>query len=143
MSLPSELGNLRKLTALFLTDNMLESLPNEIGHLTSLKRLQASKNNFKSLPPEIALCTDLEVIRMAVSKLTSLPPEIALCTNLAWIAFSSNPLSENVKPLQSPFQIDKSEISVTGTNLASVDYSGASNDGVLIGSYKGVPIAIK
>jgi small GTP-binding protein len=52
MSLPAEIGKLKNLTMLDLTENQLKTLPAEIGKLTSLTTLYLSENPLESPPPE-------------------------------------------------------------------------------------------
>ena len=58
-SLPSEIGQLQNLTALYLWENNLTSLPPEIGQLQNLISLWLSGNDLTSLPPEIGQLQNL------------------------------------------------------------------------------------
>ena len=51
--LDQEIGNLRKLTQLDLSDNKLEKLPDEIGSLGNLTDLLISQNKLEYLPETI------------------------------------------------------------------------------------------
>ena len=52
-----EIGNLKKLTQLDVSENQLDYLPSEIGGLVSLTDLSLSQNNIEYLPDGIGRCT--------------------------------------------------------------------------------------
>jgi len=62
--LPAEIGNLKRLRDLNLSDNHLSSLPPEIGQLKLLERLFLSGNWLSSLPPELADAASLRVLSL-------------------------------------------------------------------------------
>jgi leucine-rich repeat protein SHOC2 len=53
--LPSEIGDLAELEALYLTQNALTGLPRSVGRLRRLRKLQAASNRLEALPDELAL----------------------------------------------------------------------------------------
>ncbi|KAJ5281175.1 hypothetical protein N7478_006547 [Penicillium angulare] len=61
-ALPSEIGQLRKLTHLDLSGNELTELPEEIGMLTSLKKLYLFDNHIRNLPYEMGYLYRLETL---------------------------------------------------------------------------------
>lgn len=58
-SLLQELGNLRRLVCLDVSENKLEQLPAEISGLISLTDLLLSQNQLTTLPAGIGQCSDL------------------------------------------------------------------------------------
>ncbi|KAL3476386.1 transcription factor [Aspergillus californicus] len=60
--LPSQIGQLRKLTHLDLSGNGLTELPIEIGMLTNLKQLSLFDNNLRTLPYEMGYLYRLEFL---------------------------------------------------------------------------------
>lgn len=53
LSLPQELGSMRSLTCLDVSENKLERLPEEMGNLLSLTDLLVSQNLIDMLPEGI------------------------------------------------------------------------------------------
>ena len=53
--LPPEIGNLKKLTQIDVSENVLEYLPEEISGLTNLTDLCLSQNNLDKLPEGIGM----------------------------------------------------------------------------------------
>lgn len=51
-----EVGNLRKLSILDISENQLETIPEEIGGLVSLTDLCLSQNRLEQLPDGIGRC---------------------------------------------------------------------------------------
>lgn len=87
-SLPPEIGNLISLNALDLSDcKKLSQLPREIQGLKALTRLKMSCcNTIDSLPSEIGQLTALQELDLGSCKsLTSLPSTIGLLTNLSML----------------------------------------------------------
>jgi hypothetical protein len=143
--LPSEIGKLSNLKAIFLTDNKLEFFPSSIGQCTALKKIQAGRNKLQGLPSEIGLLQNLELLRLPLNELQGLPPDIVKCRRLAWLALAGNPFVKRATPpvLLPMLVADMLHLSSDGKNLASAEYGGAANDGVLTGLYMDEPIAIK
>jgi len=92
-SLPSEIGQLIKLTTLYLHINQLTSLSPEIGQLTNLTSLMLSGNGLTSLPPKISQLTSLKKLDLASNELTNLPSEIGQLTSLTELNLSLNQLT--------------------------------------------------
>lgn len=78
--LPTEFGNLGRLTTLRVADNHFEgSLPSELGRLTSLNVLTAAVNNFTgTLPLEFGSLVHLQELNISGNEFTGALPE-ALC----------------------------------------------------------------
>jgi Leucine-rich repeat (LRR) protein len=146
-ALPSELGRLTALQALFLTGNQLATFPSELGGLASLRKLQAGANRLTALPSELGLLSALELFRAPMNNLKSLPRELATCPKLAWLALGGNPISDAAPPAttQSPNHgwsrptpelLSPAAVSIAlGSNLADAEFGGAANDGVHPGTY--------
>lgn len=56
LSLPQELGSMRSLTCLDVSENKLEHLPEEMGNLLSLTDLLVSQNLVDVLPEGLGQC---------------------------------------------------------------------------------------
>lgn len=57
LSLPQELGSMRSLTCLDVSENKLEHLPEEMGNLLSLTDLLVSQNLIDMLPESLGQCS--------------------------------------------------------------------------------------
>jgi len=107
--LPEEIGNLTDLDFLYLSKNQLTSLPKSVGNLTRLKRLDLSRNQLTSLPEEIGNLTDLEVLDLSGNQLTSLPEEIGNLTNLKILDLTGNQLTsfpESIMDIERAIKIE-------------------------------------
>jgi hypothetical protein len=91
--LPVEIGQLTKLTTLYLSHNKLTHLPVEIGQLTQLTTLNLSHNNLTHLLVEIGHLTELIRLNLYNNKLTHLPVEIGQLTQLTTLNLSHNKLT--------------------------------------------------
>jgi hypothetical protein len=88
---PPEIGNLNSLKILILTKNWLDSLPMEIGNIDSLEVLDISNNPIKNhLPSSIGNCIALKNLNVSLCQLKSLPGELARCINLRHISAGNN-----------------------------------------------------
>ena len=115
-SLPSVIGDLKNLKALWLGNNGLQQLPSEVGHLTALQHLALSANNISELPKEIGnLCSltlldvsgnhlkflpttvgglrKINCFLLGGNELDALPEELAQCSGLRVLDAGSNKLS--------------------------------------------------
>jgi len=159
-SIVSEIGLLTKLKAIFLTSNHLQSLPSQIGEMKSLRKLQAGSNQLKFIPTEIGKLKNLELFRMPMNQIDKISSNtLSNCESLAWIALSENPFTNKAKTMSKTdiTSISMKDISLKDKdqNLASSDYGGAANDGVIPGSYhkrtrpppndeeESIPVAVK
>ena len=110
-TLPKQIGKLRNLTYLEITDPRLTTIPAEIGNLINLEELlfadflpsiniddtgattpQACR--ISHLPPEIGELSNLQTLNLAYNNLTSLPPEVGKLLNLQVLSLSRNSLTE-------------------------------------------------
>lgn len=78
-----------------LSNNKLTgSLPSQIGNLKKLKILDLSNNNFTGVPAEIGHINSLEVLNLSNNNLTGLPNELGELSNLKLLDLSGNNYSE-------------------------------------------------
>ncbi|MBF0463962.1 MAG: TIR domain-containing protein [Nitrospirae bacterium] len=92
-ALPSEIGNLKNLKELWISNNQLTTLPHEIGKLTNLTELYIGTNQLKSLPPEIGKLSNLKILWCGTNQLKILPPEIGKLSNLMILLIDTNQLT--------------------------------------------------
>lgn len=90
--LPAEIGSLKKLEMLSMSNSYLEQLPIEIGDLENLKILNLQKAELTSLPKEIGKLKKLEILHLENNKITSLPAEMQNMTSLKELYLSNNEL---------------------------------------------------
>lgn len=83
VTLPDELGNLKKLAFLSVYGNNLQSLPSTIGQLTLLQYLDLHSNNVEQLPDDIWNLKNLLVLNAASNLLTLFPkPPLAVAKRI-------------------------------------------------------------
>ena len=100
-SIPPELGNLAALEVLSLgASNLTGSIPPELGDLTNLRELWLANNSLSgSIPPELGSLAALEVLSLGASNLTgSIPPELGNLANLEKLYLANNSLSGSIPP---------------------------------------------
>ncbi len=116
---------------LILTNNQLTSLPSNIGQLKKLQKLMLAGNRLRSLPPELANCHNLELIRIAANQLTEFPTFLLKLPRLAWIAYAGNPFCQ-------PDITSKTELPVVDSATLKVgEILGQGASGVIYqGSWK-------
>jgi internalin A len=90
--LPSEIGQLKNLVSLYLIENELSTLPSEIRQLTQLTVLCLIRNRFFTLPSEIGDLSNLKELDLYGNSLRSLPVEIWKLNNLETLTLSYNSL---------------------------------------------------
>ena len=89
---PPEIGRLKYLQALFLSNNELQSLPPEIGELPALWAFSVLNNQLKELPPEVGELKALRFLSVSENLLTHLPPEIGNLESLELLDLTENNL---------------------------------------------------
>ncbi len=89
-TLPSEIGNLTNLSVLFLYNNKLAILPKVIGKLRLLKKLYLADNELTALTPEIRNLAHLALLDLHYNQLTVFPFEVTKLTNLTLLSLSGN-----------------------------------------------------
>lgn len=74
-----EIGNLKNLVCLDVSENRLEDLPEEIGGLENLTDLHLSQNVIETLPDGIGLLSKLTILKVDQNRLTILNEKIGRC----------------------------------------------------------------
>lgn len=88
--LPKEIGNMKNLESLSITNHNFETLPKEIGELNNLKYLWLHTGKLRELPREIGNLTNLQNLTLDTNQLTTLPEEIGKLKNLVTLNLSYN-----------------------------------------------------
>ena len=92
--LPKEIGKLKKLEILIVAGNDFSEIPREIGELSNLKMLDLSDNPFLiEIPEEIGNCEALEELRAHHDNLVFLPDSLSHCEQLRVLDLDFNQLS--------------------------------------------------
>jgi internalin A len=115
--LPPEIGQLTKLTELYLHDNQLSTLPPEIGQLSQLTQLHLWKNQLSALPPELGQLSQLTKLHLYGNQLSTLPPEIGQLSNLNILSIGQNPLRGLPESIQFCHSLEKLDLSKTQLKL--------------------------
>ena len=83
-----------EIAELDLSDNRLDgALQSQIGQLKNLKVLDLSNNRFTGVPAEIGQLTELEVLDLSRNRLTGLPNELGNLSKLKVLDLSGNTYS--------------------------------------------------
>ncbi|MDO8521600.1 MAG: leucine-rich repeat domain-containing protein [bacterium] len=83
------------LEELDLSDNALDgALQSQVGQLRNLKVLDLSNNNFTGVPAEVGQLRDLEVLDLSDNLLTGLPYELGNLSKLKVLDLSGNKYSK-------------------------------------------------
>lgn len=88
--LPAEIGQLKNLRELQLTDCGLRTFPAFIPQLTNLEVLELGHNWIKEIPNEIVRLTKLRRIELAWNRVTELPPGMEAMDSLKYLDVSLN-----------------------------------------------------
>lgn len=91
-NLPRELGYLKNLRMLNISNNLIDEIPDTVSFLTKLKALNVGHNNLVQLPAAIGHLPKLVIIIANNNRLASLPRELAHLVNLISLNVSNNPL---------------------------------------------------
>jgi Leucine-rich repeat (LRR) protein len=93
--IPSELGNLTRLTELRLSGcELWGSIPPELGNLINLKELDLSVNDISSVPPELGNLGQLEILNLSGNIIGYLPSQLSKLTRLTYLNLSFSKLFE-------------------------------------------------
>uniref|UniRef100_A0A9J7ZYF6 Leucine rich repeat containing 1 n=2 Tax=Cyprinus carpio TaxID=7962 RepID=A0A9J7ZYF6_CYPCA len=92
LSLPQELGSMRSLTCLDVSENKLEHLPEEMGNLLSLTDLLVSQNLIDMLPESLGKLRRLSILKADQNRLVHLPESIGNCESLTELVLTENQL---------------------------------------------------
>ena len=95
-----------------MSGNKLTELPAEIGDLRELRGLSVSNNQLVGLPTSIHRLTKLTVLYLDVNKLTELPAEISDLRELRVLELSHNPLT--VDAIRRALKLRENEVRVHG-----------------------------
>ncbi|KAK1338295.1 hypothetical protein QTO34_001410 [Cnephaeus nilssonii] len=87
-----EIGNLKNLLCLDVSENRLERLPEEISGLTSLTDLVISQNLLETIPDGIGKLKKLSILKVDQNRLTQLPETIGDCESLTELVLTENRL---------------------------------------------------
>ena len=79
MSLPEELGSLKKLETLSLENNLLTSLPSSFKNLSHLRTLSLTGNGFKSFPDVLSDLKSLDAVDLSRNKVTNIGESVRSC----------------------------------------------------------------
>uniref|UniRef100_A0AAQ4QL01 Protein scribble homolog n=1 Tax=Gasterosteus aculeatus aculeatus TaxID=481459 RepID=A0AAQ4QL01_GASAC len=89
-SLPPELGNLRRLVCLDVSENRLEELPSELNGLLALTDLLLTQNLLEVVPDSIGCLKQLSILKVDQNRLTHLTDSIGECENLTELILTEN-----------------------------------------------------
>ncbi|OHA89705.1 MAG: hypothetical protein A2741_02010 [Candidatus Zambryskibacteria bacterium RIFCSPHIGHO2_01_FULL_43_27] len=92
---PSYIFDMTNLVNLDLSHNSLEgALQAEVGRLKNLKTLDLSNNKFTGVPAEVGRLENLEILNFSNNLLTGLPYELGNLSKLKLLDISGNSYSE-------------------------------------------------
>ncbi|MFX1503494.1 MAG: leucine-rich repeat domain-containing protein [Promethearchaeota archaeon] len=89
--LPEDLGLLKDLRYLILSDNSITSLPSSIGNCTKLEEVNLSNNEITELPESFSNLTAIKSLNLSNNKLTNIPTELWPLKELAELNLTNNP----------------------------------------------------
>ena len=107
---PPEIGKLTRLTALLVSANIITEITDEIWNLKNLRTLNLENNRLTSVSEKIENLTNLKTLKLLGNSLKTLPPEIGKLVKLEELEIMYNPLEslpdemENLKKLK-PFYL--------------------------------------
>ncbi|OQR83978.1 leucine rich repeat protein [Achlya hypogyna] len=93
-SLPAEIGALKNLEELWVTNNELEVIPETLLALPKLRLLQLSNNKLTTLPANLGDASSLQVLSLDNNKLAVVPQSIGQLSALVELNLRGNQLTE-------------------------------------------------
>ncbi|ETV91074.1 hypothetical protein H310_14237 [Aphanomyces invadans] len=91
-SIPDAVVTLPLLNILHLSNNRIKHIPSTIGAASSLQVLSLDNNQLEDVADEIGQCVDLVELNVRGNQITSLPLTLGNCKELVTLAVSSNAL---------------------------------------------------
>lgn len=101
-SIDDTFHNILNLERLVLDKNYFVSLPGQIGTLRRLEQFSIANNSLGELPPEIGCLTELRVLDIRGNNIRKLPMELWWANKLETLNASSNVLDSFPKPASRP-----------------------------------------
>ncbi|KAG7276981.1 hypothetical protein CRUP_016471, partial [Coryphaenoides rupestris] len=93
----AEMGTMKSLVCLDVSENKLEHLPEELGGLLQLTDLLVSQNLLEVLPESIGKLGQLSILKADQNHLMRLPEGIGNCESLTELVLTENQLQELAK----------------------------------------------
>lgn len=129
---------------LILTDNRIETLPTEIGNCRRMQKLMLAGNRLTALPDTLQNCSNLALLRISANRLSTLPTWLLNMPRLSWLAFSGNPFCSR-PALPSLIPVDWSDLEIAevlGEGASGVIYKanrtvGSRTEEVAVKIFKG------
>ncbi|ETV67562.1 hypothetical protein H257_16293 [Aphanomyces astaci] len=91
-SVPDSVLTLPLLSILHLSNNRITHIPSTIGAASALQVLSLDNNHLQDVPVEIGQCADLVELNLRGNQITALPSSLGECRSLTTLAVSSNAL---------------------------------------------------
>ncbi len=91
--LPAEIGQLKNLQELYLSDNQLTSVPDSLEQLTNLMWLCLSHNQLTSVSDALGQLKNLRMLDLSENRLGSVPASLGQLKNLQELLLSRNQLT--------------------------------------------------
>ncbi|XP_043488403.1 leucine-rich repeat-containing protein 59 [Polistes fuscatus] len=97
-----EIANIRKVTYLDLSNNVLVTLPNNFIILKQILKLDLSKNMLTEIPENFGEMTQLKYLDLYANQISRLPLSLSELKNLRWLDLKENPLTSAVASIAGP-----------------------------------------
>jgi Leucine-rich repeat (LRR) protein len=120
------------LTRLDLSKNQLASLPKQLGDLRCLQVLNVSQNGIRSLPSKpLGMLGNLEELHLWANSLTTVPPHLTRLTRLTMLTLHQNKifaLDKSFPKLTSLLGLSVANIYISGTPIFLIFINIIDND---------------
>ena len=90
---PREVGECKKISALYLSENSLTAVPSELGRLVGLAALALDHNKLASLPDELGSLVGLQELWLSGNLLSAVPSSFGRMSSLIQLSVADNRLS--------------------------------------------------